>query len=264
MESVKGIMAELQERVNLLRQTKTNHSTQENLKNLGSNDCPKCKGAEGFFYKVDGVEYWRDCECVIKRRTERLIQASQITDSFRQMSFDNFEWKSRPVVVQQAFATAFKYAKGFEAVRKERSNGLCLLGNPGAGKTHLLMATANSLLNRGIEVIYFPWVEGCADLKASFDLLPEKIYRLQTVEVLYIDDLFKGRQKPTDFQLEQIFAIINYRYLNQLPIMISSEWTIARMCDFDEATGSRINEMCREYKVVLDEEGLNYRLKDEV
>lgn len=141
---------------------------------------------------------------------------------------------------------------------------MCLLGRPGAGKTHLLMATANSLLEKGTEVVYFPWVEGCADLKSSFDLLAEKIQKLQTVEVLYIDDLFKGRERPTDFQLEQIFAIINYRYLNRLPVIISSEWTIARMCEFDEATGSRINEMCRDYKVVLDGEGINYRLKDEV
>lgn len=126
----------------------------------------------------------------------------------------------------------------------------------------MLMATANKLLSDGIEVVYFPWVEGCADLKSDFDTLSDKIHRLQTVEVLYIDDLFKGRQKPTDFQLEQIFSIINYRYLNRLPIMISSEWSIARMCDFDEATGSRINKMCREYKVMLDEEGLNYRLRD--
>lgn len=238
--------------------------TQENLRNSDSDDCPKCKGVEGFFYKVDGAEYWRDCECVIRRRTEQLILASQITDSFRQMSFENFDWKTSQTVVQQAFATAYKYAKGFETIRYERNNGLCLLGRPGAGKTHLLMATANYLLNQGVGVIYFPWVEGCADLKSNFDLLPDKMRRLQTVELLFIDDLFKGRETPTDFQLERIFEIINYRYLNRLPVMISSEWTIARMCGFDEATGSRINEMCRDYKVVLDVDGLNYRLKDEV
>lgn len=224
--------------------------------------CPKCNGAEGYFYMVNEAEYWRDCECALQRRSERLIQASQITDSFRQMSFDNFNLDTVPLVVKQAFVTTYKYAKEFGAIRQQRSNGLCLLGRPGAGKTHLLMATANKLLSDGIKVVYFPWVEGCADLKSNFDSLADKIHRLQTVEVLYIDDLFKGRDKPTDFQREQIFGIINYRYLNRLPIMVSSEWTVAQMCVFDEAVGSRINEMCREYKVVLDEEGLNYRLRD--
>lgn len=192
------------------------------------------------------------------------MQASQITESFRAMSFANFEIKGRPAIVQQAFKIAAEYANSFQTIRKERSNGLCLLGRPGAGKTHLLMATANNLLSRNIEVLYFPWVEGIADLKSNFDQLQDKIYRLQNVEVLFIDDLFKGREKPTDFQLERIFEIINYRYLNRLPVMISSEWTIAKMCEYDEATGSRINEMCRNYKVVLDQEGLNYRLRDEV
>ncbi|MNO43379.1 hypothetical protein D3C76_335980 [compost metagenome] len=235
------------------------------MKQWDSSDvCPKCKGVEGWFCRLNGAEYWRDCECVIKRRQEKLIQASQITDSFREMSFANFKSGGRPEIIKQAFITAATYANDFQKIKHNRSNGLCLIGRPGAGKTHLLMATANNLLSRNIEVLYFPWVEGCADLKANFDLLPEKINRLQTVEVLYIDDLFKGRQKPTDFQLEQIFGIINYRYLNKLPILVSSEWTIARMCEFDEATGSRINEMCRDYKVVLDQEGLNYRLRDEV
>ncbi|OAB30197.1 hypothetical protein PMSD_20645 [Paenibacillus macquariensis subsp. defensor] len=229
---------------------------------MDSSECPKCNGVEGEFYWVDKIEYWRDCECVLRIKREQLIKSSQITTEFTNMSFANFDTSDRSDVVKQAYSVAVSYSKDFQEIKKNRSNGLCLIGRPGAGKTHLLMATANNLLSRNIQVLYFPWVEGFADLKSSFDLLPKKIKQLQTVEVLYIDDLFKGRQSPTDFQLEQIFGIINYRYLNKLPILVSSEWTIARICEFDEATGSRINEMCRDHKVVLSGGiELNYRLR---
>ncbi len=139
---------------------------------------------------------------------------------------------------------------------------MALLGRPGCGKTHLLMAVSNNLIQKGVEVVYFPWVEGFNELKSDFDRVEERINRLQRAEVLYIDDMFKGRKEPTDFQKEQLFAIINFRYLENKPILVSSEKSIAEMCEFDEAIGSRINEMCRDYKVTIAGGiELNYRLQ---
>ncbi|MNT65772.1 hypothetical protein D3C72_2037790 [compost metagenome] len=144
---------------------------------------------------------------------------------------------------------------------------MALLGRPGSGKTHLLMAISNHLIANGVGVIYFPWVEGFNELRGNLDTLDTRIKALQQAEVLFLDDLFKGQElvagkEPTKFQLEQLFAIINYRYLENKPILVSSEKTIAQFCGFDEAIGSRINEMCRDYKVILNGGiELNYRLQ---
>ncbi|MFD2746968.1 hypothetical protein ACFSTH_11710 [Paenibacillus yanchengensis] len=74
--------------------------------------------------------------------------------------------------------------------------------------------------------------------------------------------MFKGRKEPTTFQLEQLFGLVNHRYLNNKPLLISSEKSISQICEFDEAIGSRINEMCRNYRVILSgSQELNYRLK---
>ncbi len=109
--------------------------------------------------------------------------------------------------------------------------------------------------------MYFPWVEGFNELKNDLSQLDQKIRRLQQAEVLFIDDMFKGRSEPTAFQIEQLFAIVNDRYLNKRPMIVSSERTIAQMCEYDEAIASRINEMCRDYKVTLTGGlELNYRL----
>lgn len=102
------------------------------------------------------------------------------------------------------------------------------------------------------------------ELKDDFDLLLTKVQQMQQVEVLFIDDMFKGRKEPTPFQLEQLFSIVNYRYLNNKPMLISSERDIDQMCEIDEAIGSRIYEMCQDYTVLLkgNSKELNYRLRE--
>lgn len=207
-----------------------------------------------------------ECECRIKKRVERLMKSSQITDSFRNMTFGSFDLEGKSPVILSMFDTVQRYAKDFAKIieLKSRQNSLCLLGQPGTGKTHLLTALSNHLISKGVAVQYFPWVEGITDLQSDLDASNEKLAQMQKVQLLFIDDMYKGRDKPTPWQLEKIFGVINYRYLNNLPVLISSEKTIAQMCDFDEGTGSRINEMCKEYKVTIKKDiALNYRLQED-
>ena len=59
-----------------------------------------------------------------------------------------------------------------------------------------------------------------------------------------------------------MFEIINYRYLNYLPIIVSSEFTIDKILGFDQGVGSRIYEMCKDYIVEVEQDiRNNYRLK---
>ncbi|MEK5354545.1 DnaA ATPase domain-containing protein [Paenibacillus sp. FSL L8-0709] len=256
-------------RANLPTLTTTSHLTGSSLIQK-TYECEICKDEEWIliqeFEEVDGKttktkDYARQCDCVFKKRVKRLMSSSKITTEFQQKTFANFVQKGRPVVVMQAFKKAYDYVMAFIEIRKTRRNSIALLGRPGCGKTHLLMAVANSLLEMGTEVVYFPWVEGFNEIKDNFDKMEERINRLKRCEVLYIDDMFKGRGKPTEFQLEQLFGIINYRYLENLPIMISSERSVQEILDIDEGTGSRIIEMCKDYRVTLNGgPELNYRL----
>lgn len=204
-------------------------------------------------------------ECKDWRKAEKVMKQSRITEEFRSKSFDNFQMRCMPLIVQQSCHAASTYAEDFELLRNNRQNSLALLGVPGCGKTHLCMAVANRLIQSGHPVIYFPWVEGFNELKDNLDELEERIGILQRVNILYIDDMWKGRKTPTDFQIEQAFAIINYRYMNKLPILISSEYDIDAMCKFDMAIGSRIYEMCKDFCVVIqgNYKEINYRLREE-
>lgn len=218
--------------------------------------CNICKDKGVVLIDKESDIYGR-CECFKKYKS---LKFSKITPEFKEKSFETF--KPDKPETKRALNCAKTYLKDFEEIKKDRSNSIMLTGRPGTGKTHLLMALTNQLISENQVVIYFPFVEGFNDLKDNFEELNTKLERMKTVDVLFIDDLFKGRVRPTDWQLEQIFGIVNYRYLNRLPLLISSEKNIDEMCEFDEAIGSRIYEMAKNYYVnIRGDINYNYRLK---
>jgi DNA replication protein DnaC len=227
--------------------------------------CPMCRDTEFIIFRdEEGYELSKFCECRGKKQIDKAFKSSKITFEFQTKSFDNFDFSSRPPIIKSAYMCAKNYMDTFEKLKTERQNSIALLGRPGCGKTHLLMAVSNGLIKNGIQVLYFPWVEGFNEIKDDLSLTEERINKMQKVDVLYIDDMWKGRKNPTDFQIEQAFAVINHRYMEKKPILISSERDIDDMCEFDEGIGSRINEMAKDFKLVLKGgKELNYRLKDE-
>ena len=61
-----------------------------------------------------------------------------------------------------------------------------------------------------------------------------------------------------------MYEIVNYRYMNNMPIIISTEKSLNDLLIFDEAIGSRLIEMCRRNIIQLQGKELNYRLSQEV
>lgn len=131
----------------------------------------------------------------------------------------------------------------------------------------MLTAAANELMRKlFVPVLYFPFVEGFNDLKQDFSLLEDKLNRMKQVEVLFLDDLFKpvgGRPRATEWQIEQTYAVVNYRYLNHKPIMLSSELSVEEIVSIDEALGTRLVEMCQDFLVIVNGSsfGINHRLE---
>ncbi|MBU9711097.1 ATP-binding protein [Evansella tamaricis] len=232
---------------------------------------PMLKGGE-----VLMTQQAKDCTCLSWRRSERIIKSSEITDQFKNIGFGSFKTEDKPQLIKDLFRCAMDYYTDFDQFNKTRRNSIALLGHPGSGKTHLLTAISNNLMQKkSVSVLYFPYVEGFNDLKDDFGKLEQKLERMKRVDVLFIDDLFKPVTKEikgervkvpraTEWQIEQTYAVINHRYLNYKPIMISSELTVDEMFDIDEALSSRIYEMCKDFTVVVkgDRKELNHRLED--
>ena len=128
-------------------------------------------------------------------------------------------------------------------------------------KTHLSLAIANTLMKSGIGVVYMNYREDMTFIKQN--ILDSLVYnkylnRYKNARILLIDDLFKGNITPSDIHI--IFAIINYRYFNNKPIIISTEKYKSDLLKIDEAIGSRILEMCDRFNIEVRGKGLNYRI----
>ncbi|MGR6896971.1 DnaA ATPase domain-containing protein [Rummeliibacillus sp. BSL5] len=247
-------------------------------------NCDKCKDQGGFIewreadvfgngQYIRKEEVWVECSCVKQKKINKLLRTSEITDEFQKMTFGNFRTEGYQEVIKKMYDTAFQYCQAFNNIKNKRCNSIALIGQPGAGKTHLLSAIANGMIkNLLVPVLYFPYIEGTEDLRSDFDQLANKIQRLKEVDVLFIDDLFKPVTKivngvrikeprATPWQVEKMFEVINYRYLNNKPLLISSELSFDDMLDIDEAICTRIFEMCSDYTVTIKQDiKLNHRL----
>jgi DNA replication protein DnaC len=230
-------------------------------KSKNSYECERCDDENGYLILHNGMQVWRECECLPAKRIKRIMRMSEITPEMQNKTFENFDTENKSNEVKYAKDVAATYYLNFDQIRKQRNNSFAIVGQVGSGKTHLSFAISNALLGNGCKLIYFPYVEGMSDLKSNFDLLEEKLDRLKKADVLFIDDLFKGRDMPTNWQIEMMFAVINYRYLNHLPILITSEKDFDKLLEIDEAIGSRIYEMTKSYRFVFKGKELNQRLK---
>ncbi|CAM5244713.1 Chromosomal replication initiator protein DnaA OS=Lysinibacillus sphaericus OX=1421 GN=dnaA_1 PE=4 SV=1 [Lysinibacillus sphaericus] len=99
--------------------------------------------------------------------------------------------------------------------------------------------------------------------------------RMKQVDILFIDDLFKPVTKQmkdgerikvpqgSEWEIKQLYSVVNYRYMNHKPVFISSELTFDEMIvQMDEGLGTRFYQMCKQFFIHIDKDlGLNYRLK---
>ena len=63
-----------------------------------------------------------------------------------------------------------------------------------------------------------------------------------------IDDL--GAEKTTDFVRQTLYYIVNEREQNELPIIVTSNYTLKDLAaKFDERISSRLAGMCKQVKL---------------
>ncbi len=225
------------------------------LKSSDSYKCPKCKDT---YWIVDGSNFKR-CECFELNEAEKMFDKSGIKDD--SYTFSNFqEWNDSSKIMKKV---ATEYFKNFMQISSKRQNSIGFLGQVGGGKTHLSVALGlNILKSKKISVVYLSYRDVLTTLKQNMldeAFYKNKISKYQNAKVLLIDDMLKGR--VTDADKNIMFEIINYRYINYLPLIISSEYSINDLLNFDEAIGSRIYEMCKNYLVeIIKDSKNNYRL----
>lgn len=237
--------------------------------------CDICKDT-GWVYTVRGT--YAACKCQEFEKVKRFWEHSGVKVDQRDLTFskyDDYDEKTK-----YAKNKAMKYVIDFNVDSHARENYLGLFGQPGAGKTHLVISIATNLINRKdnpVPVVYMPYLETMRELKANIfdDEYYQKLMdRYCRAKLLIIDDLFKDKVKNGELikkdgrivglnesDMKNIYPILNHRYLNYLPTVISTECTPDMLLDLDEALAGRILECCGSNIVVFQGNKYNYRLR---
>lgn len=209
------------------------------------------------------------CKCREAKLYKRILESCGIAEDFLTKNFDNFKVLNKPTEV--LYNKAKEYADTFHLIRETKNNSLAILGQVGSGKSHLTIAVANELMRKNIGVRYMQYREDIPKIKQCAmdqDNYNKEMNKWKNSTVLLIDDLFKRATTKTqhgeflnDSDSRIMFEIINHRYFNKLPIIVSSEHSVMKLLELDEAIGSRIIEMCKGHTVEIKGIENNYRLR---
>ena len=165
-------------------------------------------------------------------------------------TFENYQGKEN-----QSLIIAKNFVKDYEEMKKENI-GLLFYGSVGSGKTYLACSIANALIEQyQVRVKIRNFAQIINELqKGGFDLDKNAyIESLVNTSVLILDDL--GIERDTSYAKEQVYNIVNNRYLKQKPTIFTTNLSYDTILNCTESVEyqriySRIIEMCIPVMVV--------------
>lgn len=111
---------------------------------------------------------------------------------------------------------------------KHNGRGLYISVGIGTGKTYFAAAMLHDLLMRGIRCKWSNAGNILREIRSSYgkggEQEDEIMLRYTKINVLAIDDL--GKERPTDWALEQLFSLLNTRYEEGRTTIITSNYTL--------------------------------------
>src|SRR5579863_2672499 len=94
--------------------------------------CARCDGTGWRPIDRDGVRRVERCDCWIDARADALLASAHVPPRYARCDLDNFVLYANEKLTA-ALQRARRFADAFPAVDR----GLCLVGPPGIGKTHI-------------------------------------------------------------------------------------------------------------------------------
>lgn len=217
-----------------------------------SPECPECRGAgwlvmrydaAGEFLRPEHPDYLKQlvCNCgqVKRQRTYRLDGELGFVPELKAIN-----WRDITPITAQLSAQA-RIRRFIDLP----SGWVYLHGRPGNGKTTLAALAINLIrANAGIEAVFANVPELLNHLRRGVGdgTHQQTMSYLRAVPVLALDDL--GAERTTEWAGEQLYELLNYRYVRHAPTIITSNLAPGQLAD--ERLASRLADVT--YSTICD------------
>jgi DNA replication protein DnaC len=193
-------------------------------------DCELCHDFEVITWHDEQHRPWsRRCSCAAKkdlwRREQQYISLCNLPTNTDHMTLETFQARDQDLKAVREAATDLAEEKG-------NVHWLVLTGGCDSGKTHAAIAVCRRWLKRGRPARYAFTSLLLDELRQGFSKQGDSSYESMfsffcRVGLLVLDDL--GVENPTAWVQEKLETIIDYRAVNGLPLIVTTNLPVNRL-----------------------------------
>ncbi len=133
-----------------------------------------------------------------------------------------------------------------DLIKSNRGKSLYIYGDVGTGKTVFAWSYYLDAKSRGNNAMYLNFADYCRNLRSRYKEGDPYAYAedIETFQgCLILDDI--GAEKSTDFIIESVYMLVNYRYENMLQTLLVSNLSMSTLGKrMNSRIISRLTEMC--------------------